>query len=501
MSVYGLICCTCSLFLSSQIEGQATTTPTNSKMITDCVPIPSLTRHFKEITDGTSPRLLDYIKVTASLSLLNDIIAAILDHPYPEEVRMGSAWVLGPFRERVSCFMPHFDFNPLVQAVLEQRHVFTQDVHTFDTYPTGQSRPIGEMWLIACAIHSAADIDNTLDPVLGPFLGPTPFAIGVEHQAAYFEYLGVSSCSTVDSCHPIPELGIALQQVLFLHKTQPLMNLDITDAIYHTIRAFVHIGLNVVDAWQQVRDERQPDALLNDMQEFQIKSGVMKALSFTTDNPHADIPFRIRTLLNCMDIESLIDRVLNSRIQKLVNQGKPTEFVSWFVYQWILEAAVHPSVAEHGVIRDVVGFYFDDDWTSHAPAKPWLANFRPFNLPAEVHYVLPTYHNNNEFRQWVDDHNQAAAAQPVKFKFAGPPIDAREVATVVPVEPGSESCSVCLDDFDGELQCLKLKVCKHAFCEECLKSLVNGMYPHKQCVPCPCCRADVCPRRAIEPVE
>jgi hypothetical protein len=477
-------------------------------MLENCVPIRGLTNYFRSITNGTSDLLEDYLKVTTSLSQLNQVIAATLsavaDSRHTEVILPDATiiqQVLPSLPERVLSTMPHFDFSALVQAVLDQRHTSTQDIFECMVYEGGTSLPLGEMWLIGCAIHPLADIGHVLDPVLGPFLGAIPFTLNITEQALYFDYLGVGSCSTVDVSHPMPELGVTLKQVVHLHKTQPDPDLAVDDAIYQVIRAFVRIGLNIVDTWQLYRDQQNPAALMNEGQEYCVKTSVQNALSLAAQNPHG-LSYRVRSLLKCMDIESFTDRILNSNIPKLLNQGLEPEYISYLVYQSIMGAAVHSRGDEDDPVLRIAQQRFDGWWGSTSSVDPVPIHYRPLALPQEVHHVLPTYDNDPWLRQWTDRQQElaAAAAQVVEFKLVGPAINPFQVARFTRPSAG-ECCAICGDEFSEEVGCMKLKACGHLMCSLDLWKLINGLYPHKVCVPCPCCRADVCSRRAIEKVE
>jgi hypothetical protein len=473
-------------------------------MLENCVPIRGLTSYFRSITNGTSDLLADYLTVNASLCLLRDVTAATLNAvanitdtgDIPPNAMLVQQ-VLEPLSERVAMTMPHFDFSALVQTVVEQCHTFQEDPLECVVYDGGSSRPLGEMWIIGCAIHPEADVDHALGPALGPFLGAIPFTLSIAEQALYFDYLGVGSCSTVDASHPIPELGIVLRQVVHLHNTQPDPALVLDEAIYQVIRGFVRIGLNIVDAWQLCRDQQNPAALMNEGQEYCIKTSVQNALSIAAQNLHG-LSYRVRSLLKCMDIESFTDRVLNSQIPKLLNQGLEPEYISYLIYQSVMGAAVHSRGDEDDPVLRIAQQRFDGWWGSTSSVDPVPIHYRPLALPQEVHHVLPTYDNDPWLRQWTDRQQElaAAAAQVVEFRIVGPVINPFEVARFTRPSSG-ECCAICGD----ELGCLKLKVCGHLLCSLDLWKLINGLYPHKVCVPCPCCRADVCPRRAIEKVE
>lgn len=203
-------------------------------------------------------------------------------------------------------------------------------------------------------------------------------------------------------------------------------------------------------------------------------------------------------LLSCMDVASLIDIVINSRIPNLINKGTPPAFLSFYVYQWITQVATHQAVDVRDQIRKVVHDRIPDCCLI-TDSRTHLANYRPSGLPQEVHQVIPTVYADAWLRQWAD-YRRKATSRAVEFKLIGPAIQPLAVAAAVSPKSG-DTCAVCHEEFADGLTCLSLNVCTHTFCSPCLDALVNGAYPHKEHVPCPCCRADVCWRREIAKVD
>jgi hypothetical protein len=481
-------------------------------MLPDCIPIPELTTYFKEISNGPSPLLTDFLRVTESLRFLNTVVMATVDaHRLWHLDTTPSSIVARAMRSYNGAFPPSledFDFIDFVWIVITHLDAF-KDVHPgrVQLYEMGQSRPFGELWLIGCAIHPDADLDYTLDPVLGPFLGLSPYIVLTCGRPTNFDLLGLSSCLQIPDSHPMPELAIALEQVFKLRKTDA--RLCGAQAIQQIIRSFVRIGLNIVDAWQLTRHHNtaQADALSDWGQEYQVRKCVSSACRFTLQNPHSGLPFPIRAILARTNIESIIDEISNGLIPKLVNRGTPVDLLSFEIYKWIMQAAVHPYSTHVAEVGDVVREHFDMCWASEqwtANRRTELAHFRPLDLPQEVYELIPTPETDDALCDFADEQREIEAiCEPARFEAAGAVIDPFEVASIVTPDLG-DVCAICQEAFEieqGWPKCLQLKTCGHRFCAPCLEEIVNGVYPGIDDVPCPCCRKGICARRQLAQVN
>jgi hypothetical protein len=158
---------------------------------------------------------------------------------------------------------------------------------------------------------------------------------------------------------------------------------------------------------------------------------------------------------------------------------------------------LHSVVSEH--CSDFIDYVDVNEMQPDVKAK--LLGYRPFGFPREVHLTMPNPAQDRYLQGLIDDERERAeirVLQDVQMRVIGLCLDPFDVATDVTLDEDGV-CALCQEVFEACSLKISMQLkCTHILCFDCLHSLINAKYEHVGVIPCPCCRAPICPRRPLE---
>ena len=241
------------------------------------------------------------------------------------------------------------------------------------------------------------------------------------------------------------------------------------------LNLLVHHIAYICDLFQRTDYAPSPD-LVEAFAEYRIDQ-----LSRMFGDPGNYMPLDAR--IHCADINHrTIHDFVVLRAKELL-QSTEKELLNWYMYKWLVQCV-------GSVFKDVprTTVLFDD--LSLGVGSVEQRNYISFQT---ANLRVP----DRIIQAWQEEEPaefEPASFEDVKWAAIGPRILASSVARQVQL--GTEAtCRVCLDPFDvRDADTVAWKVgCSHAFHEQCLEDLVNGI--EKNSNRCPLCRAEICDAR------
>jgi hypothetical protein len=305
--------------------------------------------------------------------------------------------------------------------------------------------------------------------------------------------------------HPLPEMALMFRGMLEQCNGSP--KTFTADHLSFLLREFMPVGLNTVDSWQLCRSS---DVLLNQIGRYKVSQPVTRAFKHRAENPFANSPVVVRWSLLGVQFGGVVDRIICGVIPSLINKGTSPDMISFKVYCWMIESMLHPFVTNlddrlllHSVVSEHCSDFIDyvDVNEMQPDVKAKLLGYRPFGFPREVHLTMPNPAQDRYLQGLIDDERERAeirVLQDEQMRVIGLCLDPFDVATDVTLDEDGV-CALCQEVFEACSLKISMQLkCTHILCFDCLHSLINAKYEHVGVIPCPCCRAPICPRRPLE---
>ncbi|KAF2251650.1 hypothetical protein BU26DRAFT_589875 [Trematosphaeria pertusa] len=363
-----------------------------------------------------------------------------------------------------------------------------------------QWRSEAKDWILSCGLHP--DMDCEVQNALKPLAGVQP-VYAEDKSNTNSNYCEQRELRSAGGAGAWPDLTRMLKEFVPSEEDQ---RADFDEqGINRTVMWFLRIAFNAAESYTQgVEDKPAP-------QTKAVKKGLrvtIKKYSQMVENPNSSVPLHIRWALSKLQFQGNWQWMIRFVLPTIL-RFQQREHIEFFVYQWVMRAALHPDIDPTGKVRDILGKTFNlEGVVTPVTGIPNRAAFASGRLLGNSFVLFhPHFLYCDHSKLYIEDE------QHPDDKYTGPEDSFSDFETQIldvptlgrpewvvehhhqkadarsHTHPSSEPddvCYICRLGYD-EHPCFKLDVCKHGYHLECLQDWMD-FFNHGEIL-CPyCCR-------------